>query len=81
MKIVENKEDMTVLETEETSTLLNLLVDRLWEEKDVKRAAYGSKHPFLDNMQLLIEGKNAKKSIEKACDSITKDCNSLLKSI
>ncbi len=81
MKIVEHKEDKLVLETEENSTLLNLVVERLWKEKGIKRAAYGSKHPFLEKMQLLVEGKNTKKSIENACKSIVKDCDDLLKKI
>ncbi|RLG16615.1 hypothetical protein DRN69_00450 [Candidatus Pacearchaeota archaeon] len=81
MRIIENKENRVVFETEETQTLLNLLVDRLWNEKGIKKVAYGSKHPFLEKMQLLVEGKNIKKSIEKACDSIIKDCNELLKKI
>lgn len=81
MKIVENKEGKVVIETEETATLLNLLVDRLWDQKDITRAAYGTEHPFLNKMHLLIEGKNLKRAIESACDSIIKDCNSLLKQI
>ncbi|MCK4429175.1 MAG: hypothetical protein KAU95_02275 [Candidatus Aenigmarchaeota archaeon] len=81
MKIVENKEDKLILETEESSTLLNLLVERLWSEKGIKRAAYGSKHPFLEKMQLLVEGKNTKKAIENSCKSIVKDCDGLLKKV
>jgi DNA-directed RNA polymerase subunit L len=81
MRIVESREDKVVLETEETATLLNLLVEKLWEEKGVKKAAYGTKHPFLENIQLLVEGKNLKKAIENACNSIIRDCNKLLKQI
>lgn len=81
MKVVESKEDKIILETEETSTLLNILVDRLWNEKGIKKTAYGSKHPFLEKMQLLIEGKDLKKAIESSCDSIIKDCDKLLKKI
>lgn len=81
MKIVENKEGRVVIETEETATLLNLIVDRLWDQKGITRAAYGTDHPFLDKMRLMVEGKNIKKAIESACDSIVKDCNSLLKQI
>lgn len=81
MKIVETKDNKVVLETEESSTLLTLLVERLWEEKGIKKAAYGSKHPFLEKMQLQIEGTNIGKAIERACNSIIRDCNKLLKQI
>ncbi len=81
MKIVESKNDKIVMETEETPTLLNLLVDRLWNEKGIEKTAYGSKHPFLEKMQLLVEGKNLKKAIENACDSIVKDCDKLVKKL
>jgi DNA-directed RNA polymerase subunit L len=81
MKIIESKEGKVVLETEEGATLLNLLVERIWEQKGVKRAAYGTKHPFLEKMELLVEGADNQKAIEKACDSIIKDCDDLLKQI
>jgi len=81
MKVVESKENKVVLETDETATLLNLLVERLWNEKGIKKAAYGCKHPFLEKNQLIIEGTNIKKAVENACNSIIKDCNKLLKQI
>jgi DNA-directed RNA polymerase subunit L len=81
MRIVESKEGRVVLDTEESATLLNLLVDRLWEQKGVTRAAYGSKHPFVGNCEVLVEGKNNKKALEDACDSIIKDCDALLKQV
>ncbi|MGC9310383.1 MAG: RpoL/Rpb11 RNA polymerase subunit family protein [Candidatus Aenigmatarchaeota archaeon] len=81
MKIIESKGGKVTLETEESATLLNLLVERLWEDKLVKRAAYGAKHPFLSKFELLVEGRDNKKAIEKACDSIIKDCDALLKQI
>lgn len=81
MRIVETKDNKVVLETEETATLLNLLVERLWDEKGIKKAAYGAKHPSEKNMQLQVEGSNIGKAIEKACNSIIRDCNKLLKEI
>lgn len=81
MKVIESKENKLILETDETATLLNLLVERLWNEKGIKKTSYGSKHPFLEKMQLFIEGDNIKKAIENACNSIIKDCNKLLKQI
>lgn len=81
MKIVESKEGKVILETDENATLLNLLVERIWEQKGVKRAAYGTKHPFLENTELLVEGTDNQKAIMKACDSIIKDCDALLKQL
>jgi len=81
MRIIESKEGKVVLETEETSTFLNLLVERIWEQKGVSRAAYGSKHPFIGKPELLVEGKNNKKAIEDACNSIIKDCDAVLKQL
>ncbi|MBN2094715.1 MAG: hypothetical protein JW727_01585 [Candidatus Aenigmarchaeota archaeon] len=81
MRIVESKEGKVVLETDESATILNLLVERIWEQKGVERAAYGTKHPFLGKAEMLVEGKNNKKAIEDACDSIIKDCDKLLKQI
>jgi len=81
MKVVKSSENKVILETEETATLLNLLVERLWNEKGIKKAAYGSKHPFLEKNLLIVEGSNIKKAIENACNSIIRDCNELLKQI
>lgn len=81
MRIIESKENKIVLETDESATLLNLLVERIWEQKGVTRAAYGNKHPFLGKQELLVEGKNNKKAIEDACDSIAKDCDAVLKQL
>ncbi|OYT43222.1 MAG: hypothetical protein B6U88_01625 [Candidatus Aenigmarchaeota archaeon ex4484_56] len=81
MRLIDKKEGKIIVETDETATLLNLLVERLWEDKTIKKAAYRIKHPFLDKFQLLIEGKNIKKSVEDACNSIINDCNNLLKKL
>lgn len=81
MRIIESKDGRVVLETDETATLLNLLVERIWEQKGVQRAAYGSKHPFVGKAELLVEAKDNKKAIEDACESIIKDCDRVLKQL
>ncbi len=80
LKVVESKDKRVILELQgETFTLTNLLVEKLWENKNVSEAAQIKEHPYLAEVKLLVETKQGSpiKAIEKAIHSSLKDLESL----
>lgn len=69
MKVKINKkgEDTISVEIEGARhTLPNMLREALWEDKDVKSAAYEKRHPYLGNPHIIVKAKNPEKSLKAA---------------
>lgn len=57
-------------------TLLNPLVEALWEE-DVKEAAVVKEHPFLATSKLWLVASNPKSKLQKATNKVLKKLEKL----
>jgi len=69
IKVLEENKEKIVLEViGEDHTLLNLIRDELWQDKDVEVAGYHIDHPLVSNPVLTIE-TNGKESAKKALQS------------
>ncbi len=76
VKIIEKEKEMIKLEFEgETETLTQLLATQVWKEKGEGAAV--REHPFLEEPKLIVMGKNPIKILEKAADSLEKECEEL----
>jgi DNA-directed RNA polymerase subunit L len=56
------------------NTICNLVVDELWNDKDVTVAAYNIEHPLTASPKIVIEtkGKDAKKALLEAMSRLKK---------
>lgn len=80
--ILEETKNRLVIELKgEDHTLCNALRRELWDQKDVKAAAYNIDHPVVGHPKLIIEtsGKDPKAVLQIAIESLKKKNNDLLK--
>lgn len=76
MKILKNtKTELEIEITGETHSLCNVLRKTLMEDKSVESAAYVIDHPIVGEPVLYIKGKNPKKSLQKAAETIMSQCD------
>ncbi|MBD3313570.1 DNA-directed RNA polymerase subunit L [Candidatus Woesearchaeota archaeon] len=74
--VLEETKTRLVAEVEgEDATLMNLVRKELWNDKDVKTAAYSKKHPSVSAPTLIVEtsGKEPRKALADAVARIKKD--------
>lgn len=50
----------------------NMIIKELWKDSDVKVATYKIDHPLINIPDMLVEGKDAKTSIQSAIKSLKK---------
>lgn len=75
MKIITDKKNELEIEiTGETHTLCNALRKTLMEDKDVEAAAYVIEHPIIGEPKLYLRGKNPKKSLKTAAETLQSRC-------
>lgn len=58
-------------------TVLNVVVQELWNDSTITVAAYTIDHPLVGKPKLVIEGSNPKKSLKEACQRVIKNTSSL----
>jgi len=76
MKILKNtKTELEIEITGETHSLCNALRKTIMEDKSVESAAYVIDHPIVGEPVLYIKGKNPKKSLQKAAETLMSQCN------
>jgi DNA-directed RNA polymerase subunit L len=76
MKIITDKKNELEIEiTGETHTLCNALRKTLMEDKDVEAAAYVIEHPIIGEPKLYLRGKNPKKSLKIAAETLQSRCD------
>jgi DNA-directed RNA polymerase subunit L len=64
----------------EDHTILNLLKEELWKDKNVKTAAYRMDHPLIGIPEMIVEvtqGNDPKKAIKDAVKRIEKNLDKL----
>jgi DNA-directed RNA polymerase subunit L len=75
IEILEEKKNMIRFKiVGEDHTIVNLLKEELWNDKDVKIAAYKINHPLIGTPEMTVEvnqGSDAKKAIEDAVKRLT----------
>jgi DNA-directed RNA polymerase subunit L len=71
-KVKDTKEMLHVELEGETHTLANAVREELYEDKSVEGAAYMVKHPLVSNPELIVKGKNPKKSLKDAAGRLSK---------
>jgi len=79
IKILEKDNEKAKLEINDL-TFVNLLNERIWQQK-IDYSAYAVDHPYLSKPILTIKGKNIKKILTDATQSIIKDAETGLKMI
>jgi DNA-directed RNA polymerase subunit L len=62
-------------------TLVNLLNDNIWKQKNLKYSAYNIDHPYMAKPVLLIKSKDPKKTLIDAADQIIEDVKDLKKQV
>ena len=80
LHLLEKSEKKVLIELKgETFTLTNLLIDKLWENKNVSEAAQIKEHPYLSEVKLLVSVKEGSplKAIERAVNASLKDLKEL----
>ena len=78
MKIIKDtKNELEIEITGETHTLCNVIRKILMEDKNVESAAYSIDHPIVGQPNLYIKGKDPKKSLKKAAETLNKRCDEL----
>ncbi len=71
MKVIkETKKEFEVEITGETHSLCNTLRKTLMQDEDVEAAAYVIEHPIIGQPKLYIKGKNPKKSLQTAAETV-----------
>lgn len=72
INIIEEDKSKIVFTVEgETHTLCNVLVKELNKDKDVTFAAYQIDHPLVGVPEIIVNGKDVKKSLKTAIKSVT----------
>ncbi len=56
----------------EDATFANILKDELWATKGTEAAVVNKKHPLVGKPQLIVQGKDVKKLIKTAAQSLKK---------
>ncbi len=78
MKIIKDTKNELEIELEgESHTLCNVLRKILMEDKDVRAAAYVIEHPIIGEPKLYIRGKNPRKSLMNAAETLKSRCEEL----
>ena len=78
MKIIKDTKNELEIELEgESHTLCNVLRKILMEDEDVRAAAYVIEHPIIGEPKLYIRGKNPRKSLMKAAETLKSRCEEL----
>ena len=77
MELKKIKEDSNFLQLEvagETATFLNLLKEVLYEDKNVKSAAFAEVHPLLNKPQIIVRTEKGKPetALKEAAERIKK---------
>ncbi|NIM46934.1 MAG: DNA-directed RNA polymerase subunit L [Candidatus Aenigmarchaeota archaeon] len=74
IKVLENKKEKLLLEFEdETETVTNLVATQVWQEGG--EAAAIREHPFIENPELVIMGRNPKRLLTKASSALEAQCD------
>ncbi|MBU0666067.1 MAG: DNA-directed RNA polymerase subunit L [Nanoarchaeota archaeon] len=78
IKFLEDTKYRVVFELKGTDhTFVNALKEELWNDADIKIAAYNIEHPLIGIPKIIVETgnskKDAKKAIMNACDRIKKE--------
>ncbi len=76
MKIIKNtKKEFEIEITGESHSLCNTLRKTLMEDEDVEAAAYVIEHPIIGEPKLYVKGKNPKKSLLTAAETVKSRCD------
>jgi DNA-directed RNA polymerase subunit L len=76
MKIIKNtKKEFEIEITGESHSLCNTLRKTLMEDEDVEAAAYVIEHPIIGEPKLYVKGKNPKKSLLTAAETVKLRCD------
>ncbi len=70
MKLVKKNEEGVTLEIDDL-TLINMLHETIWKKGGV--SAYGREHIYLAKPQIWVKGKNARKILEDAANTVLKE--------
>ena len=71
MKVIkETKKEFEIEITGESHSLCNTLRKTLMEDEDVEAAAYVIEHPIIGQPKLYVKGKNPKKSLLTAAETV-----------
>ena len=78
LKFLEEEKSKIKIEIKgEGHTLCNPLVKELWNDKDVTVSGYSIDHSLVSNPILTIESKDAKTSLKKAIERLSKKIKDL----
>ena len=76
MKVIKDtKKEFEIEITGESHSLCNTLRKTLMEDEDVEAAAYVIEHPIIGQPKLYIKGKNPKKSLQTAAETVKLRCD------
>ncbi len=77
----DEKDEVKVKQVGEDKALGSLVVEKLGEEKDLEFAGCTDEHPTLGNPIITVKGKNAKKHLTEAVESVRKELKELAKEV
>ena len=79
MEILEDEKDKIKVACDAELAFLNLVNEKLWEQKGIKFASYTRKHPYVGHAELVVKSSNPKGSVLSALKDIESDCKELEK--
>ena len=80
IKILEEDKEKLKLEIDDL-TFINLLNDRIWQQRGLDLASYAVEHPYLSKPVLIVRSKNPKKSMIDAAEQIIEEIKDLRKKL
>lgn len=72
IEVLENEDEKLKIEIDTNLTLVNLLNEKIWEQK-VEVSAYKQEHPYLSKPVILVKSKNPKKAVVDAADAVIEE--------
>ena len=77
----DNKEEVKLKFENEDSTFANAIKDELWNTKGVDIATLDKKHPLVGKPELTVHGKDPKKLLKTAAQTLKKNVEEFEKEI
>ena len=80
VKVIEEKDSVIRVEIDDV-TLVNLLNEKIWDQKGVEFSAYRIDHPYMSKPVITVRSKNPKKALIDAADQVAEDIGTLRKKL
>ena len=82
IKVLKDEKDKLLIQfANKNATFASLLKDELWQTKGAEAVALDKRHPLVGHPELMIQGKEPKKLLKAAAESLKKKLNDFEKAL